>query len=392
MAKIVRICVCHPNEQHCQAIIKAFQAQNPELVLVAVTDLRRASETIKEEKADVVVVGVDAPGDPALRTVSAIKGQEGVSAGVIVVSQQPSQELLVACMRTGCDEFLQFPIDAKELGDALKRLFRKRGIAEQVQGKVTAIYSAKGGVGNTTIATNLAALTARALGGENPSCVLDLNLHFGNVALMLDIREFSRSLQDACQDAERLDAALLSGYMTRHESGAAVLPAPIKIADATEVDPAKLMSVIQQCRDLFAHVFLDLPHNLDTMTVTGLDAADQVFLLCDMMLPTIHNTKQVVEMFKELEFKKTKLKFIVNRYYDSDEISLQEVSEHVQLPVYWLIPYDSAVAMASANSGKTFDAVDDDSQASRSLIALAQELTGVAVEKPKKKRFSFFGG
>jgi len=387
----VRICVCHPNEQHCQEIIDSFKEQDPDLDLLAITDLRRASEMIKDEKAAIVVVGVDAPGDPTLRTISSIDTLEEVDPGIAVVSQQPSQELLVACMRAGCDEFLEFPIDGKELADALNRLYRKKGIVQQSQGQVTAIYSAKGGTGNTTVAANLASMVAAALGGDSPCCLLDLNPQFGSVALMLDIREFSHSIADACHDAERLDASLLDSYLTRHDNGVAVLPAPLELDEMSDVDPANLMNVIQQCEDLFDNVFLDLPHSLDTMTIAALDAADQVFILCDMMLPTIHNTKQVVEMFKELEYKKTKLKLVINRYYDSDEISLQEISEHIQLPVYWVIPYDSVVSIAAVNSGRTFKDVDESSQAAKSLMALSHELAGVPAQQPRKKKFSLFG-
>ncbi len=387
----VRICVCHPNRQHCEEIIDSFRQQDPELELVAVTDLRHAVEPVKENKAELVVVGVDAPGDPALRTIASIQSEKGMDPGIIVVSQHPSQELLVACMRAGSDEFLQFPIQGEELAEALDRLYRKKGIVQQAAGKTTAVYSPKGGAGTTTIAANLALNVARLLGGETASCILDVDSHFGNVALLLDIREFSHSLADACRDAERLDAGLLNSYLSRHESGAAVLPAPLNIEEMDQIQPANLAALIQQCRESFEHVLLDLSHGLDPLTLAGLDLADQVFLICDMMLPTIHNTKLIVDAFRELEFKKSKLKLIINRYYDSDQISLQEISEHLQLPIYWLVPYDSPVAIAAVNSGRSFDDVDEACGASQSLLALAREMAGVKSEEKPKRKFSLFG-
>jgi len=386
----VRILVCHPNEQFCEEVTKAFQEHDADLQVSSLSDLRRVIETLKDEEPQVVVVGVDDPGDPTLRTVSTMQTGQ-VQPGIIVVSSNPSQELLVACMRAGTDEFLEYPLQAEELSQALDRLYRKKGIVEEAPGKVMAFYSAKGGVGNTTIPCNLAASVAKALGEESASCILDLNAQFGTVALVMDVREFSHSVMDACRDADRLDASLLNGYVTRHSSGAAILPSPLNVEDSEEVDPANLMTVVQHCQQMFKFVFLDLPHAMDSWCLAGLDAADEVYLLCDMMLTTIHNTRRVSQMFRDLEFEKSKLKLVINRFYDSDQISLQEISQHMQLPIYWVIPNDSVLAINAVNSGRTFDEVDANSQLAQSVTALAMEIAGVQPgKKAGKKKFSLF--
>ncbi len=385
------IIVCHPNEQRCRDIMGVLQEHNPELELSTVTDLRNAAQTAEEREPTIVVVGVDTADDPSLRTVEQLETRESVTAGIMVVSEDPSRDLLMASMRAGCDEFLQYPIDPQELEEALSRMYKKRGLSRGGEGQVTAIYSAKGGTGNTTVATNLVTLITRSLGQPNSACIMDIHAQMGDVALMMDIQEFSKSVADVSMEAARLDRALLQGYMTSHESGADVLPAPLELEEMDEVDPANLMGVIEQARAVYQHVILDIPHQLDTLSLAGLDSADQVFILCDMLLPTIHNTQRTVELLEELEYSKSKLKLIINRFYRSDDISVEEISQHVQLPVHWLLPYDSPLAIEAANEGQALDQVDAKSELARSLVALAQDMAGVEIKPKKKKKFSLFG-
>jgi len=385
----IRLVVLHPDERYCEQIIEAFHRYDPEMVLEAVPDLREATRKVKEEQPAVAVVGVDSPNDPALKAIEAISALPGET-GIIVISKEPTQELLVSCMRAGSDEFLEFPIDGDELAKALQGLLKRKGIVSAEQGKVVAIFSAAGGVGVTTIACNVAAGIAAELGTPNACCIVDMNFQFGAVALVMDIREFSHSVADAAHDHERLDENLLNSYVSRHSSGAAVLPAPLNVAELEAVDPWQLRGVVQMCRKSFQHVILDMPHLVDDSSVVGLDEADEIFLVCDMVLPSIRNTIHAIETFHELEYKDDKLKLIVNRFYDSDQVSLDEIARHVGLPIHWLIPYDSVAVISSLNAGQTVEVTDPNSHVSHSLMALARHTAGLAPKDRVKRKRGLF--
>jgi len=381
--------VLHADREYAEQIATAFRQYDAEMTIEVLVDLREASNRVREEVPTAVVVGVDASNDPALKTVETVSHMSG-DVGIVVVSRDPSQELLVSCMRAGSDEFLEFPIDPDELGKAMRGLFKRKGIAGRQEGKVTAVFSAAGGVGVTTVACNLAAGIAAEMAGSRACSIVDMNLQFGSVALAMDVREFAHTLADAAQEESRLDENLLVSFMAQHPSGAGVLPAPTSLQDLDGLDPWRLRTVIQVCRKTYSHVILDMPHAVDETSIVGLDEADEVLVLCDMLLPTIRHTIHALELFHELEYGAEKLKLVINRFYDNHQVSLDEIVEHVKLPVHWVIPYDSQVAMAALNAGQSFEATDGDSQATHSLIALAQYSAGLQPRpRPKKKRGLF---
>ena len=385
----VTVFVLHPDGQYCQDITAAFQRYDPELNLVTIVDLRDAVHRVREEKPAAVVVGVDTPNDPALKTIEQVSGLPG-DVGIVVVSKEPTQELLVSCMRAGSDEFLEFPIDPEELGKAMGGLFRRKGIVSQRQGKVVAVFSPAGGTGVTTVACNLAAAIAEEVASPQSCCIVDMNMQFGAVALAMDLREVLHTLADAAHEQDRLDGNLLATMLSHHPSGTAVLPAPLSLQELEGIGPWQVRGVIQTCRKAYNYVVLDMPHIVDECSIVGLDEADEILLLCDMVLPSIRNTIRAMEVFRELEYKTEKVKLVVNRFYDSDQVSLDEIVEHVKLPLHWLIPYDSRVAITSLNSGQMVGSVSADSPVAQSLAALAQHTVGITPKRRSKKKRGLF--
>lgn len=385
----IRIIVLHPDERYCNEIAKPFREYDPDMGIEAVVDLRSAADRVAEDAPGMVAVAVDAPNDPALRAIEAISAVNA-DVGIIVISKEPTQELLVSCMRAGADEFLEYPVDPGELAKAMEGLARRKGIISTRQGKVVAVFSPAGGVGVTTVASGLAAGIATELSGRNVCCILDMCLQFGSVALAMDIREFSHTLADAAHDSDRLDENLLRSMMSVHSSGCAVLPAPLSVAELETLDPWHVRAVIQTCRKMYQYVVLDTPHHVDEVSIVGFDEADEIFVVCDMVLPSIRNTIRALEMFRELEYKNDKLKLVLNRYYDSHQVSLDEIVKHVGLPIHWLVPYDSRAAITAMNSGQTIDAVDPESQAGHSLVALAQDTAGIVPKARQKRKRGFF--
>lgn len=386
----ITILVLHPNEQHCEEIAEAFRGYDSEMVVESVADLRDAPNRAAELKPTLVVVGVDSANDPALKAIETISSKPGETS-IIVVSKEPTRELLVSCMRAGADEFLEFPIQDDDLAEAMGTLSKRKGLGGARPGKVIAVFSPAGGMGVTTLACNLTAGIAEEAGTATAACIIDMNVQFGSVALVMDIREFTHTLADAAHEEDRLDENLMRSMMSEHVSGAAVLPAPLGLEELEGADPWHLRGVVQTCRKIYQHVVLDLPHNLDDFSIMGLEEADETFLICDMVLPTIRHTIRALQTLGDLGCDRDNMKLIVNRHYKSHQISLNEMVKHIGLPVHWLIPYDSQAAITSFNAGRTLRTAHPDSPAAVSIAALARHTAGIAPGAKGRKKGGLLG-
>ncbi len=217
-------------------------------------------------------------------------------------------------MREGAKEFV-LAGDHEALSQALRdqvRPPRATGV-----GTIYAVFPAKGGVGATTVATNLAgALQAR---GER-TCLVDLNLNMGDVLAFLDLAG-GYSIADVIGNMGRLDRDLLDATLLRHGSGIHVLAQSHRIEESDRVDAESIAQLLQFLRHHYGAVVLDGLRSFDDVSVAAVDASDQIVLLVAQEVPAVRDARRCVGLFKRLG-SEGKLKLVVNRYQKVNEINL----------------------------------------------------------------------
>lgn len=250
----------------------------------------------------------------------------------------------------GARGFLLKPYTSQDLAGVLAealdsiRMLRRDPSAG---GNVVAVYSPKGGAGCSTIAVGLAVLSAAR--PATSVALVDLDLQFGDVAVMLDVRS-SNSIIDLL-GRERLDAALIEDTFVRHASGVWVLPAPCDVATATQVDPAAVESTVRALREHFDLVVCDLWSSLDDLTSRILRSADSVVLVTKPELPALKNLSRVLAA-KELGLELDGHTLIVaNRLPEQGGLSQAEIEHSLSLPVSVAIPSDTGPVVDAINRG-----------------------------------------
>ena len=213
---------------------------------------------------------------------------------------------------------------------------------------VTTVFSPKGGVGKSVTAVNLATALARTSG--EPVVVLDLDLQFGDVAVMLRLQPV-HTFTDAVSAGEDLDETLLRSFLARHDkSGVSVLAAPTSPSEADRVDSAAMLRVLDILRGMFAHVVVDTPPHLSEVVLQAVAESDLVCFVVEMDVPSVKNARLGLQAFELLQLPLAKVVLLLNRANSKVHLKPDDIERFLEMKVDIALPSDAAVPQ-SVNQG-----------------------------------------
>jgi pilus assembly protein CpaE len=300
-------------------------------------------------------------------------------------------------MRSGIHEFLPLPLDDKDLASAVDRLMRRNQASAQ-RGRVIAVYSGKGGLGNSTIAVNL----AHGFAANHRSArvaVADLVVAGGDVRVLLDLRP-AYDMADVASKLDRIDSDLLHSLMTPSRGGVWVLPAPDDSELDNVLDGNVTSTIIELLRNDFALTVLDCEHHLGERTLAALDSADRILFVTDLSVTALRSTQRSLGLCRRLGYPDEKLCVVVNRYQSGEVLSPADASDLLKSEIFWRLPNDYKTAAAALAKGVTVGEGEPLSRLSASFSQLAAKLGGAAPSMngngkphddapPRKRLFGF---
>jgi pilus assembly protein CpaE len=314
------------------------------------------------------------PGKPAIAVVclngdpeAAFRSISGLAAGgvrVAVVGAAKDPDLILRAMRSGAREFVVAG-EAERLEVAVRALVRPTQAA--ATSAVTAFFAAKGGMGATTIAANVAAATA-ARGTR--SCLVDLKLQLGDVMSLLDLQS-TYTVSDVLANLRRLDRELLDSSVAKHRAGMSVLAQGERLDEAEKIDAAAIAQLIGFLRQHYGSVLLDGLYGFDELALAALDAADRVVLLVTQEVPAVRNAQRTVEIFRKLGYEDAKLVLVVNRYQPRSNVTREVIAETVGLPITATVANEFALLSKAVGRGATVAEVGPRAPITRDVNALA---------------------
>jgi pilus assembly protein CpaE len=366
------------SDKDSAAALKRILATSPSVVVVGeFVNARQAAHEGPARRPDLVIVEVDetGPASPAEQPAWVIGSLTRALPGAVIFAtgQSTSADFVIEVIRAGALEFIRRPVEQEDLISALEKVVRlRRGVpaAARQPGHITSVFSTKGGLGVTTMATNLAVCLAERAQGS--TILIDLDTSRSDVTTFLNLRP-SYSILDALENLERLDESFLRGLVTKHSSGLQVLPGPSRM-ERSHLATEQVQAGLDVIRAHFDHVVLDLKHDLDSATIAALEASDTILFLTGLDVSALRSGTAAIAAFRHLGLSLQKIKVVVMREGTGNDVTTKHAREALGLPIHWRTPSDYPTVVASINRGTPVVTASPRSKIARNLREFAEQL------------------
>jgi len=324
---------------------------------------------------------------------------------VMCISTTDDVEERIAFLEAGADDVISRSFDARELearvealllrfqrSRALSPIVTTDGITMHRARRTVSVYSPKGGVGTTTIATNIGiAAVARR---PDKVVLVDLALQFGGVATLLNL-DPKQTLADVVRDEAAVrEPELLRTYAMRHDSGLHVLAAPAGPEAAASVTPEHVTQILRTLLDGYDMVVVDAGSTLDERALAIFEAAEAVILPITPEIAALKAMHALLEYLGEAGSVGLKSTFVLNNLFARDILKLRDVENFLGSKVAVELPYDAFLYLKAANEGIPIVTGSPRSIATERFVRLSQiafgEEGGKAAAAPEKKSGGLF--
>jgi pilus assembly protein CpaE len=321
--------------------------------------------TVVEKRPDALLVGLEHEPREVFEAVEKLLAPRPL----LFFHGPDDTQLILQAMRFGAREYVAPAPDATDqLLAAVERVARETGASGQVEAApLIAVLGAKGGVGTSFVACQLAACLAR-LGGR--TALVDGQLRRGDVALYLDLSP-PYTFASLASHSDSADSTYLHSVLTPHASGVQVLAAPRRPEEADVVGVECVEGVVDLLRADFDWVICDTPGDFDDRSLFILDQADPILLITTPDVPAMNHTREQLELLERLGHSLGRIRIVVNRTEARASISAREAKEFLHREIDASIPNDYRRASACLNEGRTIHDVAPRSPLGQALPELA---------------------
>jgi pilus assembly protein CpaE len=330
---------------------------------------------------DIIVLAMEEPVARASQTMTAL-ADALPETPIIVYSSLADATAVRRAMVSGARDYLVKPPRPEELTRAIfgvleqeeRRRTRLSGdtASSAARGTVVIIFGAKGGIGKTTISTNLA--TALCKNTNSSIAIVDMDTRFGDVAIMMDV-VVEYSIADVGRNIESVDRESIKDYMVQHSSGVQILPAPLHPTEWGALHRHHISRVIDLLSQTYDYVIVDTPGAFNELVATALESADIILLVTSMDIASIKDTALALEMLRAAAVPEDKVKLVINESTAARSLKPEDVERVLEYKVYWTIPNDVAVS-TSTQLGQPIVLAKPYARASRSIMDMGYNLAG----------------
>ncbi len=335
-------------------------------------------------KPDVILMDINLPGRDGLEATKEILAQH--QAAIIIVSVESDREYFRRALQVGACDFLIKPFSSDSLHQAIRSAYRKKNDArgkgeDGGEGELWTVFSAKGGVGKSTIATNLAVTLGKA--HEQKAALVDFDLELGTLHNLFgwDPKD---TIIDLCRSSQAITPSRVKKVLANpYGLPVDLLPAPPRPDLAAEVvgegkpDPERdyVAEIVDALKESHRFVIADTATGFNDLNLYLLDNSDRILFVATPEIPTVENTGKCLDILvNQLGYSRERVLVVLNKAESSLEVSGEEISHALNYPISFSLPKDDRVAIQAANIGQPFAFRRKGNRLSKALEEIASQL------------------
>ncbi|TWT39962.1 Septum site-determining protein MinD [Phycisphaerae bacterium RAS1] len=411
MLNSIRVIVVNADEEAAPELRTCLLAIDGVKIVAEIDEPAMLTQALRQFPAEVLLVHLDPNPTGMMEVVAPLIEQRKGQVVAIGMTEDRDAELVVRAMRIGMREFLWKPFPPEQLAEILQRVRKEAGAIEQRSGRLISVVGTSGGIGATSLATNLSVELARletwdgqSQPGEKPRvAVVDLDFRFGQVAMYLDAQP-SYTIAQLCESAEQLEKQLIDRVMAKHSSGVHVLAHPADMEEATRITAGQCAGALAALLEHYDFVVVDGPVRFDQSAKAVFDMTDVYILLLQLLVPSVRNSDRFLNELRRHGFNLDKLRIVCNRHgRDAGYLQPADVEATLGRKVDFFLPDDWKVSSTAVNVGTPLADHAPKSKLRQAYQQIAQALAAPGGESdgtpaastpepPRKGLLSFLAG
>jgi pilus assembly protein CpaE len=349
----VKILVVDDNEMNLKMVSAILSKEGYEIVTAL--DAAKALQALESGVPDLAILDVMMPDMDGFELCRRLRHRPDTAAiPIIILTALSELDERLKAFEAGADDFMAKPFQPQELVARVKVLLRRAApqaaVRAEMQGEVTALFSLRGGVGVSTLATNLSIGLAQVW--AQPVALVDLSLVNGVSALMLDL-PLRNSWADLVNiKTEEIDQDIVNRVLLKHDSGVQVLAAPRRPQESELLTGEQVSRVLGLLRRQVHYLILDLAHDFSEATLAALDEADRILLLLAPELAAVRCASIALDAFQQLGYAKDKIHLVLNWTFRGKGLPRAEIEKTLSQKIDVVFPHADETLVAALTLGK----------------------------------------
>lgn len=314
-----------------------------------------ALSRVDQINPDLIVLDIDMPNMDGYQVCQALRKKPGtMHTPIMMLTAHDTLEEKVRGFEVGADDYMTKPFQPAELQARIKGLLRRSAIqpapeTQSNEGKIITVFSLRGGVGVSSVATNLASGLSQIWSRQ--VALVDMALTMGNSALMMNMALRNTWADLAKMNLADIDSEMVLNVLLKHKSGVNIMAAPRYSVDAELVTTDIIEKVLAILKKKFSYIILDLPHDFSETSLIGIDQTDELIIVLAPELASVRATVGALETLNQLQFPSENIRILMNWVFEKRGLARKDIEKVLKHPIQLVVPYASETFISGINLG-----------------------------------------